>query len=272
MRHVFLVSSGSAALALALTALKSQSTRTEVVIPAYTCFSLPAAILKAGLRPVPCDIDPVTFDFDHALLRQTMSPGGRSASSGITCSASRPTWRGCARSATRTAAFLIEDAAQAMGVELDGRKLGTIGRYRNLQPGPWEEHHVRIGRHPRDQRDRHRRGDRPRVSRDCRCLAPSRALKELVAARADDPVRDDRACTGFRRRCRSCISGETLFPKDVPVERLSGMKAGLLRGWKATARRVEPSAVRNGQVLQSPPAASPRVRRARIRICGCRSG
>ena len=26
--------------------------------------------------------------------------------------------------------------------------------------------------------------------------------------------------------------GETLFPKDVPIERLSGMKAGLLRGWK----------------------------------------
>ena len=42
VRHVFLVSSGSAALVLALLALKSRSTRTDVVIPAYTCFSLPA--------------------------------------------------------------------------------------------------------------------------------------------------------------------------------------------------------------------------------------
>src|SRR5687767_9164577 len=58
VRDVFLVSSGTAALTLTLMALKSLSPRTEVVIPAYTCFSVPAAVLKAGLRPVPCDIDP----------------------------------------------------------------------------------------------------------------------------------------------------------------------------------------------------------------------
>ena len=42
-RHLFLVSSGTAALTLVLGALKSRSRRTEVVIPAYTCFSVPAA-------------------------------------------------------------------------------------------------------------------------------------------------------------------------------------------------------------------------------------
>ena len=71
MRHVFLVSSGSAALTLALMALKSLAREREVVIPAYTCFSVPAAVLQAGLRPVLCDIDPSTFDFDHShLLRR----------------------------------------------------------------------------------------------------------------------------------------------------------------------------------------------------------
>src|SRR5262249_13192015 len=74
VRHVFLVSSGKAALTLALTALRSRSTRTDVVIPAYTCVSVPAAVLKAGLRPVLCDVDPATFDFDEHLLEQLIGP------------------------------------------------------------------------------------------------------------------------------------------------------------------------------------------------------
>ena len=70
--HAFLVSSGTAALTLTLTALKSCSPRTGVVIPAYTCFSVAAAVVKAGLRPVLCDIDPTTFDFDYGLLARTL--------------------------------------------------------------------------------------------------------------------------------------------------------------------------------------------------------
>src|SRR3989441_11014367 len=50
--HVFLVSSGTAALTLTLMALKSLSPKTEVVIPAYTCFSVPAAILRSEERRV----------------------------------------------------------------------------------------------------------------------------------------------------------------------------------------------------------------------------
>src|SRR5262245_43056841 len=57
MRHVFLVSSGTAALTLTLKALRSLSDRSEVVIPAYTCPSVAMAVLAAGLRPRLCDID-----------------------------------------------------------------------------------------------------------------------------------------------------------------------------------------------------------------------
>src|SRR3989449_9398503 len=39
--HVFLVSSGTAALTLTLMALKSLSPKTEVVMPAYTCPAVP---------------------------------------------------------------------------------------------------------------------------------------------------------------------------------------------------------------------------------------
>ena len=88
--HVFLVSSGTAALTLTLMGLRSSSRRTDVVIPAYTCPSVPAAVLKAGLRPVLCDINPSTFDFDHALLERTLTRTP-CASLRTTCSGSRRT-------------------------------------------------------------------------------------------------------------------------------------------------------------------------------------
>jgi len=68
VNHVFLVSSGKAGLALILQALKSlHPERNEVLIPAYTCFSVPSAIIKAGLKVSLCDIDPSTLDFDYEL-------------------------------------------------------------------------------------------------------------------------------------------------------------------------------------------------------------
>src|SRR5713226_3197221 len=73
VRHVFFVSSGKAALALILAALKSLSDKTQVVIPAYTCFSVPSAIVKAGLEITLCDVDPVTFDFDSKSLREAIT-------------------------------------------------------------------------------------------------------------------------------------------------------------------------------------------------------
>ena len=67
---VFLMSSGRAALTLILRALARTSPRRRVVVPAYTCFSVAASVVKAGLDLVPCDIDPKTLDFDFDELRQ----------------------------------------------------------------------------------------------------------------------------------------------------------------------------------------------------------
>src|SRR6185295_5908966 len=51
VKHCFLVSSGQAAFTLILLALKELSPgRDEVLIPAFTCYSVPAAIVRAGLR------------------------------------------------------------------------------------------------------------------------------------------------------------------------------------------------------------------------------
>ena len=48
VKHAFLVSSGKAALYVILKALKEINPgKKSVVVPAYTCFSVPSAIVKA---------------------------------------------------------------------------------------------------------------------------------------------------------------------------------------------------------------------------------
>jgi dTDP-4-amino-4,6-dideoxygalactose transaminase len=74
VRHAFLLSSGRAALTVLLQALRREPGRREVVIPAYTCFSVPSAIARAGLTVRLCDVDPKTLDLDlNALVRLDLS-------------------------------------------------------------------------------------------------------------------------------------------------------------------------------------------------------
>jgi dTDP-4-amino-4,6-dideoxygalactose transaminase len=60
-RHAIGCASGTDALLLALKALELEA-NDEVVIPAFTFFATAGAVWNAGLRPVFCDIDPITFN------------------------------------------------------------------------------------------------------------------------------------------------------------------------------------------------------------------
>ncbi len=51
--------------------------RDEVLLPAYTCWTVPASAVRAGLRVRVADVDPVTLDFDRAGLEA--APTGRLA-------------------------------------------------------------------------------------------------------------------------------------------------------------------------------------------------
>jgi dTDP-4-amino-4,6-dideoxygalactose transaminase len=120
------VSSGRAALAILLNELRQCSDRREVVIPAYTCFSVPSAVARTGLTIRLCDVDPKTLDLDlNALLGLDLDkalcivpsglyglPGDLVAMEGI----------------SRTAgAFLVDDAAQCLGATQAGRACGSFG-------------------------------------------------------------------------------------------------------------------------------------------------
>lgn len=226
---VFLMSSGSGALALTLRALRTLSSRTDVIIPAYTCFSLPAAVLEAGLRPVPCDINPSTFDFDRAMLRVTLSPRTLcvighhlfGVPSDMTTLQAICRENGC---------FLIEDAAQAMGLEVGGRKLGTngdvgifsLGRGKNITCGAGG---IVITASPTIA---------DAIAREYRRMAPP-----TLAAEARDLLQLTLMALFVRPRLFWIPAalpflhlGETVFPKAVPIRRLSGVKAGALHGWQ----------------------------------------
>lgn len=127
VRYVFLVSSGKAALYLILCSLKSlRPVRSEVLIPAYTCFSVPSAIVRAGLKVTLCDIDASSLDFDQKLLAE-----------GITnqtlCVVPNHLFGIPSRMddivklCRKRNVFVLEDAAQAMGGRHGGKFLGTMG-------------------------------------------------------------------------------------------------------------------------------------------------
>src|SRR5467141_1168491 len=74
VEHCFLVSSGKAAFTLILLALHELfPDRDEVLIPAFTCYSVPSSVVRAGLRIRLCDQRPDSFDFDFAQLSAMLS-------------------------------------------------------------------------------------------------------------------------------------------------------------------------------------------------------
>lgn len=123
----FLVSSGRAALTILLEAMQQQRPgRREVVIPAYTCFSVPSAVARAGLTARLCDVHPETLDLDFdALARVDLSralcvvPSGLYGLPGDLA--------GLERVGRKFGAFVVDDAAQCLGAMQDARPCGTFG-------------------------------------------------------------------------------------------------------------------------------------------------
>lgn len=128
MPPLLLTCSGSAALMIALATLHEQHPlRRRVVMPAYTCPLVALAVHQAGLEPVPCDLRPDHFDMDPQALRAACDErtlailpthlGGRVADVDDALAV-----------ANNVGAFVIEDAAQALGARArDGASVGLAG-------------------------------------------------------------------------------------------------------------------------------------------------
>ena len=119
---------GRAALVLILRALArlGPADRTEVVIPSYTCYTVAASVLNAGLQPHVVDIDERTLDFDRAALERV--DFRRVLAIVPTNLFGMPSDLPYLSALTRAHGVrLVDDAAQAMGAAVGGRLSGTWG-------------------------------------------------------------------------------------------------------------------------------------------------
>jgi len=125
--HWILTNSGRSALSLVLMALHRQRPQCdEVVVPAYTSYSVPAAVVRAGLRVRLCDIEPQTLGLDPNALARTLSARTLCIVPhhlfGLPCRIHE-----ICEIADVSGIPVVEDAAQGLGIQCGGRNAGMFG-------------------------------------------------------------------------------------------------------------------------------------------------
>ena len=126
--NCFLTSSGRSALAIILMTLKKGSNRSKVILPAYTCPTVAQAVLRAGLKPVFCDVSPTTLDMDRnslsELLDQEVLAVIPTHLYGLAQDISDLVQIG-----RELEIYVIEDAAQAFGASVNEQMVGNAGDF-----------------------------------------------------------------------------------------------------------------------------------------------
>lgn len=242
-KYVFMVSSGKAALYLILRALKDlHPGKDEVLIPAYTCFSVPSAILKAGLKVSLCDIDPLTLDFNYELLRKEINPATLCILS--THLFGRPAdLKRLMDICLEMQLFAVEDAAQAMGGCYGGKKLGTIGDVGFFSLGRGKN--ITCGS-----------GGIIVTNSDLIAKKLQNEYLNLPGPSAGETIKEFLQVIIMSLFIRPSLYwlpagmsflklGETNFLNDFPVQKLAGAKAGLLEGWRTLLENSNLSRERN---------------------------
>jgi dTDP-4-amino-4,6-dideoxygalactose transaminase len=225
-RRYWLVSTGRAAMVLALQAMRDVSKdpqRVEVIVPAYTCYSVPASVIKAGLKPRLCDVDPASlsldpealrkFDFSRVLAIVTANlygiPNHLQSIEAI---------------AREHGAFMLDDSAQALGATHEGRPVGGFGdvglysfdkgkNITSLEGGALVASHPELS---------------AALDRRHATLAPASATRTAatIVKLAAYATLLHPTLYGVVRKLPGLGLGRTVYDETYPVERYSGTLAG----------------------------------------------
>jgi len=117
--------SGTDALSLALHALEI-GPGDEVILPAFTFFASAGCVARTGAKPVFVDIDAATYNLDPLQVENKITKRTRAIMAVHLfgqCAEMEPLWR----VAERHDLPIIEDAAQALGAEYQGKRAGSLG-------------------------------------------------------------------------------------------------------------------------------------------------
>jgi perosamine synthetase len=123
--HAVAVSSGTAALHLAIRAL-GIGEGDEVILPSFAFIAVANAVRYERAVPIFVDIDSRTLNLDPCRIEKAITPRTRAIlvvhTFGVPAAINE-----ILQIAQHHKLFLIEDACEALGAELDGKKVGTFG-------------------------------------------------------------------------------------------------------------------------------------------------
>ncbi|MES9973419.1 MAG: DegT/DnrJ/EryC1/StrS family aminotransferase [Candidatus Thiodiazotropha sp.] len=129
VEHSYLFTTGRGAMTVLLRSLKKLRNKAEineVIIPAYTCYSVASSIQNAGLKVRLCDVDPITLSYNLEKLQKMPFAN-------VLCIVSANLYgipnqlQEIESIAIKNGFYMVDDAAQSFNAKYQEKEVGTFG-------------------------------------------------------------------------------------------------------------------------------------------------